>query len=264
MGEVPWRNHGQPIERRLWVEAATFLNLIKFPMTERERQNANKQVLDLVDEQVVLVESELARIGTLQEDLHAAREAVGRLGLENKRIRDNVDGLSKSKRVSKLQDNAAAISLEENDALMIERSIEAAKAHVIGLGRGAKSSASEVLWALSTARRVSARDALERLLDFSLVGAAGEKLEDCARPVLALKDLQYFFGHSETLKAPDYQIALLHQLRENFSQVRAMCETEPSLAIPPITVVKPAEVAVAEYEPAGGNRLGTLAQAVAA
>src|SRR6202035_222493 len=122
-------------------------------MTETERQISNERVLDLVDGQVTSVESELSRLGTLQEDLHAARETAGRLTLENKRIRDNVDGLEKSKRIAKLRDNAAAISLEEIDALMIEANIEAAKRRVIARGQSTKSSAAEILCALSTARR---------------------------------------------------------------------------------------------------------------
>lgn len=95
-------------------------------MTETHRQISNEEILSNVDQQVTRVESELSRLDELQKNLRVSRDTVGKLSLENKRIRENVDGLEKSKRVTKLQSNAASISLEENDAL-IERSIAAAR-----------------------------------------------------------------------------------------------------------------------------------------
>jgi hypothetical protein len=233
-------------------------------MTETERLIGNEQVLDLVDEQVSKVESELCRLAGLQEDLHASRDTVGKLSLENKRIRDNVDGLDKSKRITKLQSNAAAISLEENDALIIERSIAAAKSRVVSLGQVTKSSCAEILWALSTARRSAAKATLEKLLDYALLGAVGQNLEAYARSVVELRDLEFFFGYSATAKEPEYMISLLGQLREKFSLLRTMCETEADLAIPPIAVARSVEEPAAEYEPASiGNQLGVLAETVA-
>jgi predicted RNase H-like nuclease (RuvC/YqgF family) len=232
-------------------------------MTETERLIGNEQVLDLVDEQVSKVESELSRLAGLQEDLHASRDTVGKLSLENKRLRDNVDGLDKSKRVTKLQSNAAAISLEENDALTIERSIAATRERVTSLGQATKSSCAEILWALSAQRRSNARTALESVLDFTHVGAFGQSLELSARSVLELKDLEYYFRYSATAKDAGYLISLLGQLRENFSELRTRCELEPSLIIPPVAVAPPVESPIAEYEPAiTGNHLGSLAEAI--
>jgi hypothetical protein len=219
-------------------------------MTETERLTGNEQVLDLVGEQVAKVESELTRLAGLEEALHASRDTVGKLSLENKRIRDNVDGLNKSKRITKLQSNAAAISLEENDALIIERSIAAAKSRVVSLGQATKSLCSEVVWALSTARRSAAKATLEKLLDYALLGAVGQNLEACARSVVELKDLEYYFGYSATAKDAGYLISLLGQLRENFSELRSRCEAEPSLAIPPIATAQPAEAPLDEPKPA--------------
>lgn len=162
--------------------------------------------------------------------------------------------------MARLRDNAATLDLEQGDAKKIEADITSAKARAVELGQAAKSSCSEILWALATARRANAKAKLEEILDFSAVGA-GQNLETAARSVRELQPLQHYFAHSATAHEADYQLALLHQLRENFSQVRAMCEAEPGLTIPAITIVKPAEAAVAEYEsPASGNRLGTVAQ----
>jgi hypothetical protein len=232
-------------------------------MTETERLTGNEQVLDLVGEQVARVESVLSRLAKLEEDLRVSRDTVGKLSLENKRIRDNVDGLEKPKRATKLQSNAASISLEENDALTIERSIAAAKSRVVALGQAAKSSCAEILWALSAQRRANAKSALESILDFSLLGAVAQNLEACARSVVELKDLAYFFGHSGTAHDIDYQVSVLHQLRENFSELRIRCEALHSLIIPPVAAAQPVEEPLAEYEPAdSGNRLGVLAEAV--
>lgn len=58
-------------------------------------------------------------------------------------------------------------------------------------------------------------------------------------------------------------ISLLGQLRENFSELRLRCETEPELAIPPIAAVEPVEAPFVEYEPAiTGNHLGSLVEAI--
>jgi isochorismate hydrolase len=88
-------------------------------------------------------------------------------------------------------------------------------------------------------------------------------LETAARAVLELKELQFYFGNSGSSDNPEYQISLLRQLRENFSQLRAMCEAEAGLIIPPVAFAQPfVEEPIAEYEPASGNQLGSLAEAV--
>jgi hypothetical protein len=233
-------------------------------MTETERHTRNGQVLGLVDAQVAKVETELASLARLEEDLHASQETIAKLGAENANLRSNEPTLDKAKRMARLRDNAATIDLEQGDARRIQARINLAKAGAIALGQAAKSSGSEILWALSTARRISTREALEGLLDFALIGAAGHNLETAARSVLELKDLEYYFGHSSaTTREPEYQLSSLRQLREHFSAVRSLCEAEPDLIIPMPNMAEP--IPAAEASPVlTGNQLGTLVQAITA
>lgn len=232
-------------------------------MTETHRQISNREILGLVDHQVTETELNLSRLDRLEEDLHAARENIEKLRAENDRLQGNEEGLDKSKRMAKLRDNAAMVALEEGDLRKIQRSITSTRARTIALGHAAKSSASEILWALSSARRVNTRTALEQLLDFSQLGATGHNIELSARGILELKDLQYYFSNSGASVHPEYQVGLLRQLRQNFSELQICCEAEPNLVLPPITVSEPNETPLAEYEPAAtSNQLGSLAEAV--
>jgi hypothetical protein len=96
-------------------------------MTDHQRETINREILDAADEQVARVESEISRLGRLEEDLHASRETVEKLSLETLKIRDNVDSIPKEKRMAKLRGNAATIDLEQDDARKTEANITLAK-----------------------------------------------------------------------------------------------------------------------------------------
>lgn len=85
-------------------------------MTNHERQARNGEILDAVGEQVSKVEGKLSHLGRLEEDLYATRETVEKLSIENARLRANEDSTPKERRITKLQNNAAAIDLEQGDA----------------------------------------------------------------------------------------------------------------------------------------------------
>jgi hypothetical protein len=220
-------------------------------MTDHQRKTVNKEVLDAADAQVARVESEISRLGRLEEDLHASRETVEKLSLEALKIRDNVDSIPKEKRMAKLRDNAATIDLEQGDARKTEANITLAKARVVAVGEAAKASGAEILWALTAARQANAKAALEALLDMSLLGAHGENLEATARSLIELRDLENFFNHYLHADEGDRNIFLLRSLRERFTELRVLCENEPGLSLPPITVRQAIEsTGAAEAKPA--------------
>lgn len=229
-------------------------------------------MLDSSEQAVSKIESEFARLGQLEEDLHASTESLQKLNSENTRLRNNADELDKPKRMARLRDNSATIDLEQGDARRIERNITAVKSRIVALGRVTKSASAEILHALSVARRITAKKAIENLLDVSQLGAVGGNLELSAHSVLALKDLQYYFAHH--VSEPDYEIVLLRQLRQNFEVLRDMCANEERLVL---TATEQASVAELQHafdaplnamaEPVGagnGNQLGSSNVAVVA
>jgi hypothetical protein len=130
-------------------------------MTDHQRETLNRAVLDAADEQVARVESEISRLGRLEEDLHASRETVEKLGLETLKIRDNVHSIPKEKRMAKLRDNAASLDREQGDARKITAKINLTKARVVAAGEVAKAAGAAVLWALISCRKVNARPHLK-------------------------------------------------------------------------------------------------------
>ena len=81
-------------------------------MTETQRLIENERALDLAKQEVAKVESEISRLGRLEEDLHECRESIEKLLAENTKIRINQDAIDKTKRMARLRDNAATIDLE--------------------------------------------------------------------------------------------------------------------------------------------------------
>jgi hypothetical protein len=207
-------------------------------MTETERKIRNEQVLEIANLQVAEIEAELDRLGQFEKDLDTVRGTVGKLNAENSKLRSNEDALEKSKRLVRLRDNLTAIDLEENDAQRIETDIKATRARIVSLGRATLSFIAEILWALTNARRLAAKVALEELLDFSLVGAIGDGIKAYARSVLALQPLDHFFDNPAA--DPDRMIASMRLLRGQFETLRQLCETEPLLAFPLPARVQPA------------------------
>ena len=90
-----------------------------------------------------------------------------------------------------------------------------------------------------------------------------ENLESSARSLLVLKDLENFFNHCLPGDDIEYQILALQSLRERFSELRLLCETEPGLLLQTVTIPKPKSVAKAKPTGAimhgpSANLLGTL------
>jgi hypothetical protein len=142
-----------------------------------------------------------------------------------------------------------------------QNSIGVVQARTIAAGRVARSAAAEILSALVGQRRLNARVALESLLDLSQVGAFGIGLENTARSITALKELAYYFNHSES--DATRQLHSLRSLRENFNELRALCDAEPGLIIPTVTIA--ALVPIAATKPATTkNEHGMLSVAVPA
>jgi hypothetical protein len=177
-------------------------------MTDHQQETINQEVLDAADEQVALVETEIATLGRLQADQQASRETVEKLSLETLKIRDNTDSIPKEKRMAKLRDNAATLDLEQGDARKIAAKINLAKARIVSFGEIAKASAAAILWALITCRKVNARAVLEDLLDMSLLGVLGENLETHSHCLLELRELEYYFNHNPSADETDRNIFL--------------------------------------------------------
>lgn len=229
-------------------------------MTDHQRETINQEVLDAADEQVAKVESEIATLGRLQEDLHASRETIERLSLETLKIRDNDDSIPKEKRMAKLRDNAASLDLEQGDARKITAKINLARTRIVAFGEVAKAAGAAILWALITCRRVNARASLEDLLDMSMLGVLGENLETNARSLLELKELQYYFNHHASADEVDRNIFLLQSLRERFSELRLLCESEQGLTL--VAPVIAAPVPIVEAKPATPATLSGVLVAV--
>ena len=133
-------------------------------MTETQRLIENERALDLAKQEVAKVESEISRLGRLEEDLHECRESIEKLLAENTKIRINQDAIDKTKRMARLRDNAATIDLETGDAKRIESDIVATKARILADGEIARASCASILWSLVTARQENARAAFEEIL----------------------------------------------------------------------------------------------------
>jgi hypothetical protein len=125
--------------------------------------------LDVVTQEMGQVEAALARLGQLEEDLHASEETLARLNAETAKLRSNSDSLDKTKRISRLRDNAAAIDLEQGDIRLILEDIAATKEHVRRIGGAARASGAVILSELANACRKDVRQQLEALLDFSVI-----------------------------------------------------------------------------------------------
>ena len=236
-------------------------------MTETERQVRNEQVLDLAGEQVAAAEAELAQLGKFEEDRYSTNESIQKLKSENARLRSNEDSLDKAKRVTRLRDNLATISVEEWDAQRIESEIATTKAQLLLHGRVATSACAEIISALSTARRRNVVTVLGDLLDLTKVGPGAELLSGSARCILELEKLEYYFSYSMRTGDDNHQIFTLRSLREHFSELRQLCEGEAGLVIPKIALelTPVAKLQPIVTEPAGAeNALGTLSQAIAA
>jgi hypothetical protein len=98
---------------------------------------------------------------------------------------------------------------------------------------------------LIAARRANAKAALEELLDTTLLGTLGENLEATARSLQGeLAELQHYFTRYSHADETDRNVFLLRTLRERFTQLRLLCENEPGLSLPPITVRQSIESSV--------------------
>jgi hypothetical protein len=230
-------------------------------MTEQERLSRNGQALELVEGIVGRVELELHRLSQHEKDLHSSRESIEKLSAENVRLRENAESLPKEKRVTRLGANISALSIEEADAAKLVKDIAVSKNRVVALGRSARSAAAELLSGLTTERRAVLRRSLEQLLDLAgLPPGIPVALEFVGRKVIELRVLQYYFSQ-HSLNDTERQLSQLRTLRAKFDELRAMCESEPSLCLAMPTVAQPVEVPVADLKPAVTNVLGTLVAA---
>jgi hypothetical protein len=211
----------------------------------------NAKSIEAVAEAISATERELALFDSLTRNAVTNSRTVEILTTEILALHSNEAGLDSKARISKLTSTTSALALAQSDLKTAENAIGVVQARTIAAGRIARSACAEILSGLTNARRANAKEVIEKLLEVSQLGAFGAGLEFCARSVLELKEMEYFFNHSES--DTSRQIHSLRSLPQRFDELRELCANEPGLVLR-MPTIKPAPVAeMTQRQPATLN-----------
>jgi hypothetical protein len=194
--------------------------------------NSNSLVLNAVEQVIAELETQFARLDQLETELAGARQATAVLTMDHDRVVQNTEALSPKTRVAQFMSTGAAVELARGDLRRIQNDITKAKATVVATGNSVRARCAEIVQLLVIFRRDQTRAQLAALLDFTRIGAAADGLENTARSILALRDVEYYFTGLWVGYELDSQLALLRQLPGWFAQLRREVESEPDFVLP--------------------------------
>jgi hypothetical protein len=216
-----------------------FLNLTE----SKTMESTNLRALEIVDGAFADLARKIAGLDRLTDDLQTSRENIQKLEAESVRIKNDVDGLERSKRVSKLAALNGSLEIEKSDNSRLLLAIQTAKSNVLAAGRGVRTLISTVLWQLLQAQKMRYTLLFDRELCLRKVPIRASDLANAGRDVVAVKELEDVLCRP---KRGDEELSTLYTLKVKFEPVRAMILAEPNLAL---EIRNPEEPAVAE--PAG-------------
>jgi hypothetical protein len=121
----------------------------------------NETALAIVDGAFTTLERRIAELDQLSDRLQVSRERIADLDGEISQIKADVDGLERSKRISRLTSLNSAKELAAGDDSKIVAAIVVAKSQVLASGRAARGLIGSVIFQLSQARKMSATLLLE-------------------------------------------------------------------------------------------------------
>jgi len=211
---------------------------------------SNQAALAIVDAAFSDLERKIAELDRLSDDLQTSRENIQKLDAESDRIKNDADGLERSKRVSKLTALNGSLEIEKSDNSRLVSAIQAAKARVVESGRAVRNLISSVLFQLSQTRKLNAVALLEREFVVRKIPLRLTDLATTARGVVETREWE------ETLTKPsrdrEEEIGSLFSLKARFEPIRTAVLNEENLVLELRTAAEPAvtEPAGTELEPA--------------
>jgi hypothetical protein len=206
-------------------------------------ESTKLRALEIVDAAFADLARKIAGLDRLTDDLQTSRENIQKLETESARIKNDVDGLERSKRVSKLATLNGSLEIEKSDNSRLLLAIQTTKANVLADGRGVRTLISTVLWQLLQAQKMRYTLLFDRELCLRKVPIRASDLANAGRDVVAVKELEDVLCRP---KRGDEELSTLYTLKVKFEPVRAMILAEPNLGL---EIRNPEEPAVAE--PAG-------------
>ena len=211
---------------------------------------SNQSALAIVDAAFSDLERKIAELDRLSDDLQTSRENIQKLDAESDRIKNDADGLERSKRVSKLTALNGSLEIEKSDNSRLVSAIQAAKARVVESGRAVRNLIAQILFQLSQTRKLNAVALLEKHFVVRKIPLRLTDLATTARGVVETREWE------ETLTKPsrdrEEEIGSLFSLKASFEPIRTAVLNEENLVLELRTAEEPVvpEPAATEVEPA--------------
>jgi hypothetical protein len=211
---------------------------------------SNQSALAIVDAAFSDLERKIAELDRLSDDLQTSRENIQKLDAESDRIKNDADGLERSKRVSKLTALNGSLEIEKSDNSRLVSAIQAAKARVVESGRAVRNLIAQILFQLSQTRKLNAVALLEKHFVVRKIPLRLTDLATTARGVVETREWE------ETLTKPsrdrEEEIGSLFSLKARFEPIRTAVLNEENLVLELRTAEEPVvpEPAATEVEPA--------------
>jgi hypothetical protein len=210
------------------------------PEPNRKLMESNELALAVVDAQFADLERRIAELDQLSDRLQVSKERIAELDGEINQVKGDVDGLERSKRISRLTSLNSARELALADDSAIVARIVSAKARVLASGRAVRNLISQVLWQLSQTRKLNATLLLETHFEIRKIPLRIADLATASRGVLQVRDWEELL--TRPLRGRDEELGALYALKAKFEPVRAGVLAEENLVLKLRTAEEPAAV----------------------
>jgi hypothetical protein len=189
----------------------------------------NETALAIVDGAFTSLERRIAELDQLSDRLQVSRERIADLDGEVSQVKGDVDGLERSKRISRLTSLNSAKELAAGDDSKIVAAIVVAKSQALQAGREVRNLISQVLFQLSQTRKLNATLLLEREFVVRKIPMRIADLANNARGVVELREVEELL--TRPLRGRDEELGALYTLKAKFEPVRAGVLAEGNLAL---------------------------------
>jgi hypothetical protein len=211
----------------------------------KELMEPNQAALAIVDGAFSTLERRIGNLDQLTDRLQTSRERLADLDKEISQVKSDVDGLERSKRISRLTSLNSAKELALADDSAIVTKIVTTKARIL---EAVRNLISEVYWQLMAARKMNATLLLETHFEIRKIPIRLSDLANAARGVVELRNVEEILTRPQRGQAEE--LSALYALKARFEPIRAGVLAEENLVLELRTAEEPAVAEpVAELEP---------------
>ena len=187
------------------------------------------QALAIVDGAFTTLERRIGDLDDLTDRQHLSRQRLLDLDGEISQVKSDVDGLERSKRISRLTSLNSAKELAAGDDSKLVAAIVNAKARVLASGREVRNLIAQILFQLSQTRKLNATLLLETHFEIRKIPVRIADMATASRGVLQVRDWEEIL--TRPLRGRDEELGALYTLKAKFEPVRAGVLAEANLVL---------------------------------